>query len=174
MAVILLEQLIALGAQRFVYLGFCGALAPSYRIGDGFIPSYAIREEGTSYHYLPADVIPRSSTRLNASLQAAARTQGTSVGVGPIWTTDAPYRETPQKIRQFQDAGVHTVDMEMAALLAVAQYRGCDLTALLVVSDECYHPIWKPGFGVPQLRQGCRDAVQVAIVATTHLATSSV
>jgi nucleoside phosphorylase len=174
MAVMLLEQLIALGAQRFVYLGFCGALAPSYHIGDGFIPSHAIREEGTSYHYLPADVIPQSSTWLNASLHAAARAQGLSVGVGPIWTTDAPYRETPQKIRQFQDAGVHTVDMEMAALFAVAQYRGCDLTALLVVSDECYHPTWKPGFGVPQLRQGCRDAVQVAIVATTHLATSRI
>jgi nucleoside phosphorylase len=62
------------------------------------------------------------------------------------------------------------VDMEMAALFAVAQYRGCDLTALLVVSDECYHPTWKPGFGAPQLRQGCRDAVQVAIAAMTHLA----
>jgi len=174
MAVMLLEQLIALGVQHFVYVGFCGALAPAYHIGDSFIPSHAIREEGTSYHYLPAHVIPQSSTLLNASLQAAAQVHGLSVGVGPIWTTDAPYRETPEKIRQFQDAGVHAVDMEMAALFAVAQYRGCDLTALLVVSDECYHPIWKPGFGVPQLRQGCREAVQVAIAAATHLGTRSV
>jgi hypothetical protein len=44
MAVMLLEQLIALGARRLLYLGFCGALVPSYRIGDLFLPLHAIRE----------------------------------------------------------------------------------------------------------------------------------
>ena len=61
MAVMLLEQLIALGARRLLYLGFCGALVPSYRIGDLFLPVQAIREEGTSYHYLPADIVPCAS-----------------------------------------------------------------------------------------------------------------
>jgi uridine phosphorylase len=172
MAVMLLEQLVALGARRFFYLGFCGALAPSYRIGDGFLPTQALREEGTSYHYVPADVILHSSMRLNASLQAAAQEQRFAVGMGPIWTTDAPFRETPQKIRQFQAAGVHAVDMEMAALFAVAHYRGCEVAALLLVSDECYHTTWKPGFGVPRLRQACQDAVEVTVAAVTHLASS--
>src|SRR5262245_45547784 len=57
MAVMLLEQLIALGARRLFYLGFCGALVSSYRIGDLFLPAQAVREEGTSYHYLPAEVV---------------------------------------------------------------------------------------------------------------------
>ena len=61
MAVMLLEQLIALGARRLLYLGFCGALIPSYRIGDLFLPVQAVREEGTSYHYLPSDVVPCAS-----------------------------------------------------------------------------------------------------------------
>jgi purine-nucleoside phosphorylase len=92
--------------------------------------------------------------------------------MGPIWTTDAPFRETPQKIRQFQVAGVHAVDMEMAALFAVAHYRGCEVAALLLVSDECYHATWKPGFGVPRLRQACQDAVEVTVAAATRLASS--
>jgi uridine phosphorylase len=165
MAVMLLEQLIALGARRLLYLGFCGALIPSYRIGDLFLPVHAIREEGTSYHYLPADVVPCASPHVQAVLQAQAQRQQLPIQQGPIWTTDAPYRETPRKIQQFQEAGVHAVDMEMAALFAVGHYRRCEVGALLVVSDECYHPVWKPGFGAARLRQACDEAVTVAVAA---------
>jgi len=167
MAVMLLEQLIALGARRLLYLGFCGALVPSYRIGDLFLPTQAIREEGTSYHYLPADVVPCASLYVQAALHAQAQRRHLPIQQGPIWTTDAPYRETPDKIRQFQEASVHAVDMEMAAVFAVGQYRQCAVGALLVVSDECYHPVWKPGFGVPRLRQGCDDAVTIAVGAAS-------
>ena len=168
MAVMLLEQLIALGARRLLYLGFCGALDSSYRIGDLFLPVYAIREEGTSYHYLPAEVLPYASPQIQALLHAQAQDLQLPVRQGPIWTTDAPYRETAHKIRQLQEAGVHAVDMEMAALFAVAQYRGCEVGALLIVSDECYHPTWKPGFGTPRLRQACDEAVTVAVAAATQ------
>jgi uridine phosphorylase len=167
MAVMLLEQLIALGAQRLLYLGFCGALRPSYRIGDLFLPVHAIREEGTSYHYLPAEVVPCASPHMQAALQAQALRRQFPVQQGPIWTTDAPYRETPLKIQQFQEAGVHAVDMEMAALFAVGQYRQCEVGALLVVSDECYHPVWKPGFGASRLRRACDEAVIVAVAAAS-------
>ena len=170
MAVLLLEQLIALGARRFLYVGFCGALATSYGVGDCFIPEQAMREEGTSYHYLPADVIPRSAARLNAILQAHASKKRLPVRQGPIWTTDAPYRETAHKIQHFQAAGVHAVDMEMAALFAVGHYRSCEVAALLIVSDECYHPVWKPGFGAQRLRQACREAAAVCVAAATEIA----
>jgi hypothetical protein len=59
--------------------------------------------------------------------------------------------------------------MEMAALFAVASYRGCEVGALLIVSDECYHPAWKPGFGTPRLRQACDEAVRIAVAAATQL-----
>ncbi|MGE3538987.1 MAG: nucleoside phosphorylase [Candidatus Tectimicrobiota bacterium] len=170
MAVMLLEQLIALGARSFIYLGFCGALATQYRIGDGFLPTQAIREEGTSYHYLPAHLVPCAAPSIQARLLAQAAQQQLIVRQGPIWTTDAVYRETPQKIQHYQAAGVHAVDMEMAALFAVAQYRGCQLGALLLVSDECYHPTWKPGFGATALRQACQSAASIAIATATELA----
>lgn len=173
MAVLLLEQLIALGARSLLYLGFCGALAPQYHIGDGFLPTQAVREEGTSYHYLPADVVPCASPRIQTQLYQQAAAVQFPLQQGPIWTTDALYRETPQKIAHFQAAGVHAVDMEMAALFAVAQYRGCDVGALLLVSDECYHPTWKPGFGAHRLRQACEAAATIAVAAATHLAAES-
>ena len=159
MAVMLLEQLIALGARRFLYLGFCGALDPSLTIGDLFIPQQAVREEGTSYHYLPAGVEPEAAPAMIARLQAEAGRRGLRAEQGRLWTTDAPYRETADKIAAYQAAGVQAVDMEMAALLSVAAYRGCEVAALLVVSDECYHPAWRPGFGAPEMRQGCQEAV---------------
>ena len=158
-AVMLLEQLIALGARRFLYLGFCGALDPTLTIGDLFIPGQAIREEGTSYHYLPAAIEPAAAPAMIAALQAEAERQGVRARPGRLWTTDAPYRETAEKIAAFQAAGVQAVDMEMAALLSVAVYRGCEVAALLVVSDECYHPTWRPGFGAPEMRRGCQEAV---------------
>lgn len=170
MAVLLLEQLIALGGRRFIYLGFCGALAPSYHIGDLFLPTVAVREEGTSYHYLPAEAVPCAAPRVQAALQAQAQRRHLTLRQGPIWTTDALYRETPHKIRHWQAAGVHAVDMEMAALFAVAQYRECEVGALLVVSDECYHTVWQPGFGSARLRQACEEAAAVAVAAAAHLA----
>lgn len=170
MAVMLLEQLIALGARRFLYIGFCGALNPAYQIGDCFVPTTGRREEGTSYHYLPADVTPAASATVNRVIQAQAIAQGLTVRSGPIWTTDALYRETSEKIARFQTEGICAVDMEMAALFAVAQYRSCDVGAILVVSDECYHPTWQPGFGQPRLRRACQQAIDLIIAAARQLA----
>ena len=170
MAVMLLEQLIAIGARRFIYLGFCGALDPTYQIGDCFVPTSGRREEGTSYHYLPPDITPGASQTATHIIQEQAAAQGLTVHSGPIWTTDAPYRETGEKIARFQAEGICAVDMEMSALFAVAHYRSCDVAAILVVSDECYHPNWKPGFGQSRLRHACQQAVDLSIVAAHHLA----
>ena len=125
----------------------------------GYVPGIELELE---YQALP-------SARDGLVLDEAA-SQGLAMQSGPIWTTDALYRETALKIRQFQDAGVHAVDMEMAALFAVAQYRGCDVGAILIVSDECYHPTWQPGFHAPHFRQGCRDAVALSIAAANRAA----
>ena len=168
-AAMLLEQLIALGARRFLYLGFCGALDPTLSIGDLFVPLRAVREEGTSYHYLPAGVEPPPAPAIIAVLRQEAARSRLDVADGRVWTTDAPFRETPGKIAAFQAAGVRAVDMEVAALLAVAAYRGCEAAALLVVSDECFHPSWRPGFGAPDLRLGCRKAVALGLAVADLL-----
>ena len=169
MAVMLLEQLIALGARQLLYLGFCGALDPTLAIGDLFVPLLAVREEGTSYHYLPAGVVPTAARSITSRIQIESEKQGLAVREGRHWTTDAPFRETASKIEDFQSSGVQAVDMEVSALLSVAAYRGCDVAALLVVSDECYHPTWCPGFRTPEMQRGCREAVSIGVAVADSL-----
>ena len=65
---------------------------------------------------------------------------------GKVWTTDAIYRETRQKIEQFQKKGALAVEMELSALFSAGRYRGVDVAAVLVVSDEVSTFTWRPGF----------------------------
>ncbi len=157
-AVIALEKLIVLGAKRILVLGWCGSLQPDLRIGDLVIPARAISEEGTSKHYPVGHEAPESDSGLNRMLEASIRDRGRTFTKGEIWTTDAIYRETPEKVRAYRDQGVLAVEMEMSALLTVAAYRSVALTALLVVSDELFDLKWKPGFSNPLLKDSTRLA----------------
>jgi len=157
-AVMGLEKLIALGAKRIWVLGWCGSLQPHLKIGDLVIPDLAISEEGTSPHYPLAGKAPRCDSGLNHMLENAIARSGRDFAKGNIWTTDAIYRETPEKVRRFQKESVLGVDMELSALLTVAAYRSSALTALLVVSDELSNLKWKPGFSDPQLKDSTRLA----------------
>lgn len=140
MAAICLEKIIALGATRIILYGWCGALLPSLRIGDLFVPTSALSEEGTSAHYQP------SAASIDQSLQNILLDTLTTGGYrpkqGPIWTTDAVYRETREKIETYGSRGVMAVDMEYAALRAVAAFRQVSLAAVMLVSDELFHQEW--------------------------------
>lgn len=155
-AAITLEKLIALGVTRCIVLGWCGSLVPSLRVGDVVLPTWAISEEGTSAHY-PGDNPPQSSQRLRQKLNDYLDTKGISITEGPIWTTDALYRETREKINRYAAQSILAVDMEFSALATVATYRGIDLAAALLVSDELFHPEWSPGFHRKSFRKKSRQ-----------------
>ncbi len=162
MAVLTFELLIAGGARTFVLAGIAGSLTPNAPIGGIIIPTGALREEGTSYHYLPPDADPLPDADLTAALVAAAEMRGVTPAVGRIWTTDAIYREMDWKIRQYGAAGILAVEMELAALLAVAQVRGVRFGAVLVASDELFHP-WQPGWHREEFLTGCRTGANIAL-----------
>jgi uridine phosphorylase len=157
-AVMGMEKLIALGAERIWVLGWCGSLQPDLRIGDLVIPTNAISEEGTSQHYPIAEKRPTSDKELGHVVEKALHRKGCPFKQGAIWTTDAPYRETQKKIKAFQGQGVLAVEMEMSALMTVAIYRGVKLTGLLVVSDELFDLKWHAGFSSPELKKASRFA----------------
>ncbi|MCF8144462.1 MAG: nucleoside phosphorylase [Deltaproteobacteria bacterium] len=157
-AVMGLEKLIVMGARQIWVLGWCGSLQPDLNIGDLVIPVRAISEEGTSQHYPLAGEEPSADPGLNRMLAGAVVHKGREAVEGDIWTTDAIYRETPEKVSRFQKLGVLAVDMELSALLTVAAYRSSSLTALMVVSDELSDLKWKPGFSEPRLRESTRLA----------------
>jgi uridine phosphorylase len=145
MAVMTLEKLIALGCKRLIISGCCGSISDNLKIGDVFIPTWAKSEEGTSGHYPHTD--PPSATE---SLQRKIKSDLLDLGInsisGPIWTTDAPFRETSDKVKQYSSESIMAVDMEFSALCAVAEYRKVEVAAVFVVSDELSSLKWKPGF----------------------------
>ncbi len=161
-AVFSFELLIAGGARTFLLAGVAGSLTPKAPIGSVVIPTGALREEGTSYHYLPPDADPTPDADLTAALHEAAAARGIAPHTGRVWTTDAIYREMSWKVRRYGAAGILAVEMELAALLAVAQVRGARLAATLAISDELYHP-WTPGWHAEEFVTGCRAAANLAL-----------
>lgn len=145
-AVMLAEALIASGVKRLIVLGEAGSLSPELQPSCVLLPIHAIREEGTSYHYLPADCKAKPSRRLFANLKTLLHGAEVQYKVGGVWTTDAPFRETPDKVTRFSSRGVLGVEMECSALFTVAKYRKASSAALLVISDTLYDGVWKPYF----------------------------
>lgn len=170
-----LEVFIALGVRTFVSIGIAGTLQPTVRVGDIIVCNRAIRDEGVSYHYLEAAKYASPSQRLTALLVQALEQAGHIPIQGTTWTIDTPYRETIAEVRQYQQEGVMTVEMEAAALFAVAQYRGVDLAAAFVISDSLAELVWNPQFEVEvvgdslvQLYQTVR-AMLVNLSSQTHV-----
>jgi uridine phosphorylase len=153
-AVMGMEMIIPLGAKRIWVFGWCGSLDPALRIGNLVIPTRGISEEGTSQHYPIGERLPTTDTSLNEILAEALGEEGQTFRKGMVWTTDAPFRETPSKVRDFQGRGVLAVDMEMSALMTLAIFRDVKLTGLLVVSDELFDLKWNPGFSSPEFQKG--------------------
>ncbi|WP_051184497.1 nucleoside phosphorylase [Desulfatiglans anilini] len=162
-AVMGLEKLIALGAQRIWAFGWCGSLSAAARIGDLLIPTRAYPEEGTSRHYPldGLDLVPDAG--LTAGLQKGLESAGLPYRRGAVWTTDAPYRETPVKVRYWQEQGALAVEMEASALMAVSLFRGVRMCALFVVSDELFECRWRPGFRDPLLKKRSRAAAEALL-----------
>lgn len=131
-------------------------MTPSCPIGSSVIPTWGIREEGTSYHYLPSDAQPKPSTMVVRELKDSL--SSLEPRLGGVWSTDAPYRETPRKIEECAAKGVLVADMETTALMAVATRRKAKFAAVLTVSDLMYGAKWEPAFGTKALRCA-RDAV---------------
>lgn len=162
-AVMGLEKLIVLGAKRIWALGWCGSLQPDVRIGDLILPVAAVSEEGVSAHYPLEGGRPASDETLMSLLEHELTRMAIPFRTGIVWTTDAIYRETPEKIRRYQGRGVAAVDMELSAVLQVAAFRGVPFAALLVISDEIFDMRWRPGFSASIFQQRTRMAADVLI-----------
>jgi uridine phosphorylase len=159
MAVLCLEKLIACGARTIIAMGWCGALQRHLAVGDLILPTWAQSEEGTSGHY-PLDCRPTSDADLGQELAAFLQPRFPAPVSGPLWTTDAPYRETQGKVKKFQKEGLLAVDMEFAALCAVAAFRGIGLAALMLVSDLLFAKEWLPGFNTKHFKRRSRHLVE--------------
>ena len=146
-AAMMLETLIAWGARRIIFLGWCGAVSRQAKIGDIIVPTSALVDEGTSRNYAVSDNgQSKPASVLVALIEQVLEDNRVAFHSGKIWTTDAVYRETQAKVENHQAQGVMAVEMEVSALFSVAQFRQVELGAMLVVSDELSSLKWRPGF----------------------------
>jgi len=162
-AVMVLEKLIALGARRVLALGWCGSLSPQARIGSLILPDKAIPGDGTSPHYIgtKGEIFPHPGLfNLLHSALPAAEVPWT---IGPVFSIDAFYRETPTLIRTCQAQGALGIDLELAALLAVACFRGVAAAGVLVVSDELFTLEWRPAKGSQAFRAARQAALRLVL-----------
>jgi uridine phosphorylase len=162
-ATVLLEEFVAFGVRRFLSIGTAGALARNLRIGDIVVCDRAIRDEGVSHHYLSAAKYAHASPALTDRLERALRDQGVSPVRGTSWTIDTPYRETVAEARHYQEEGVMAVEMEAAALFAVAQYRGVELASAITISDSLADLVWDPQFHAAPTQAGLESLFRAAV-----------
>lgn len=117
-AVLVAEQLLASGSEVILGLTSAGRICPSLPLPSFVIPTKAIRDEGTSYHYIPPASFVDAMPDLTDALYAAIQPLGRAVSQGAVWTTDAPYRETHEQLQHYAQAGVLAVEMQAASLFA--------------------------------------------------------
>jgi uridine phosphorylase len=172
-AVLVLEKMIALGTRRVLALGWCGSLQPSVHIGDVVIADGALSEEGTSRHYPVSVDRPGPAPYLLQHLKSVLLKKACTFYQGQVWSTDAPYRETVGKVLDYQKQGILAVDMEVAALFTVAHFRGIELAASLVVSDELHDLSWRHGFREARFRQAREILCQTVLEALSQAAFGS-
>ncbi|HXY47137.1 MAG TPA: nucleoside phosphorylase [Thermoplasmata archaeon] len=158
---IVIEELSALDANRFLIVGMAGSLQSGPPIGSFVVCTKALRDEGTSHHYARPTPFAYPDAGLTRALKAMLRRKGIPFAEGPTWTTDAPYRETRAEIRRYRSMGILTVEMEASAVFSVARHLGRKAAALFVVSDHLSEEGWQPRFH--ETRTPLRQALDVAV-----------
>ena len=161
-AAMVLETLIVRGARKIIFLGWCGSISQKVKIGDIIVATSAIIDEGTSGHYKEDNNrISFPSDLMVTGLKGTLDRRRVNYHHGSVWTTDAIYRETRDKVEYYQHLDVIGVEMEISALYTVANFRNVELGALVVVSDELASFKWRPGFKMNEFKHGREAACAV-------------
>lgn len=137
-----LEDIIGLGATKIIGCGGAGIVKQGFDVGHIIVPTGAVRDEGTSHHYQPVEVAvvphPLAVDAIDAELSDA----GVPHDKGITWTTDAIFRETPEKVARRREQGCISVEMEASAMFAVAMFRGAVYGQLLYAGDDVSAQTW--------------------------------
>jgi len=132
----MLEEVIARGCNKFIACGGAGVLNKDIAVGHLIIPTSAVRDEGTSYHYLPPSREVGANAHAVRTIQNVLEKHGVKYLTGKTWTTDALFRETREKVALRKSEGCVTVEMECAAFLAVSKFRNVIFGQILYGGDD--------------------------------------
>jgi uridine phosphorylase len=138
-AVLIAEQLQAAGAKLIVGLTSAGRVAPELPLPGLVVADRAIRDEGTSYHYLSPGEDATCPLYLTQPIARELTRSGFTVRTGMVWTTDAPYRETRGQLQKWAIEGALAVEMQAASLFAFGKTRGAQVAVVARVSNAVDH-----------------------------------
>jgi uridine phosphorylase len=139
----LAEEFAAMGVKCMILMTWGGIVQPDLNAGDIVVIDRAIRDEGTSYHYLPPAKYVEADSQLADNLLEAIEARGGKCSRGTTWTTDAPFRETIEEIQQYQSEGVMTVEMESAGLFTVGHVRKIPTASVIIGMDRLAELRWQ-------------------------------
>jgi uridine phosphorylase len=139
----MLEEVIALGCTRIVACGGAGALRDDLVLGHAVVVDEAVRDEGTSFHYLAPSRTVTADRHGVEVLEAVLTERDVPFLTGKSWTTDAFYREASSRIERRIAEGCLTVEMEAAAFMAVARFRSIRFAQLLYAGDSVAGATWE-------------------------------
>ena len=161
-AATVMDELIAMGGKKFLNMGLAGGLQD-----EGiFLCDKALRDEGTSYHYLPHGHFTFPDKELTRKLGESIEKAGLEYKTGTTWTIDAPYRETKAEVEHYRKKGIVTVEMEASALFAVAKVRKVKIASAFVVSDTLIKK-WEPKFHKKSVRVGLNNLIDAGVNCLT-------
>ncbi len=137
-AVLVAEEMFASGCELLISVTSAGQISPAGPPPYFVLIERALRDEGTSYHYVPpAAAYAELRPDLGEMLRDAFDDRATPpVAFGAAWTTDAPFRETASEIERHRSAGILAVEMEAAALYAFAQAKGKPVVCFAHVTNQ--------------------------------------
>lgn len=137
--VLIAEQLHAAGTRFIVGLTSAGRVASDLPLPCLVVATSAVRDEGTSCHYLPPASDVECPTPAHLQLESELCSTGWAVRSGRVWTTDAPYRETEADLRKWAAEGVLAVEMQAASLFAFGKASGANVAVVAMVSNAVDH-----------------------------------
>ena len=130
-----LEELTAYGCKKFIACGGCGVLQNDIAVGHLILPISAVRDEGTSYHYLPPSREVEMDEQVVKIIENTLTENKIPYIKGKTWTTDAFFRETTAKIKHRKEEGCLAVDMEASAFIAVSKYLNVKFGQIFYAGD---------------------------------------
>ncbi|MBN1971957.1 MAG: nucleoside phosphorylase [Candidatus Delongbacteria bacterium] len=122
--------------------GSCGVLDKNAAKNGIIIPSSAIRDEGTSFHYMKPSREIILDAKVVSLIKSCLNELGIKYSIGKTWTTDAFYRETPRKVNSRREEGCISVEMETSAMSAVAKFRKVNFGAIFYTGDDITGDVW--------------------------------
>lgn len=160
--VLVAEQLLAAGARVIVGITSAGRVGTTLPLPSIVVADRAVRDEGTSLHYLAEDEQVATPTPALAEALVEALARVGSVHRGLVWTTDAPYRETAAQLGHWAEAGALAVEMQAASLFAFATSRRAQVGVVALVSNSVDHGGEQFDTGEHDYRMAVLSAVAIA------------